>query len=260
MHGIYWVVRGAPLKPKSIHPAEFLLRNFLLYQFLSVLCVMSGIIIAIDGFSSTGKSTLAKQLAKRLGYVYIDSGAMYRAITLYFIRNNFDWKQDAEVGDALQNIELVFGPEGIYLNGECVEQAIRTLEVSSLVSEISALEPVRRFAVAQQQKMGLKKGLVMDGRDIGTTVFPQAELKIYLFAQPEIRTQRRFNELSAKNPAIQFDEVLANLKHRDHIDSTREISPLRQAEDAVLLDNSALTLNEQVDIAEAWARARIQAL
>ncbi|MBL7755474.1 MAG: (d)CMP kinase [Chitinophagaceae bacterium] len=221
---------------------------------------MSGIIIAIDGFSSTGKSTLAKQLAKRLGYVYIDSGAMYRAITLYFIRNNFDWKQDAEVGDALQNIELFFGPEGIYLNGECVEQAIRTLEVSSLVSEISTLEQVRRFAVAQQQKMGLKKGLVMDGRDIGTTVFPQAELKIYLFAQPEIRTQRRFNELSAKNPAIQFDEVLANLQHRDHIDSTREISPLRQAEDAVLLDNSALTLNEQVDIAESWARARIQAL
>ena len=221
---------------------------------------MSAIIIAIDGYSSTGKSTLAKQLAQRLGYVYIDSGAMYRAITLYFIRNGVAWKELNTVEDVLANIELHFGHEGIYLNGECVEQAIRTMEVSSVVSEVSTLESVRRFAVSQQQKMGNKKGLVMDGRDIGTAVFPQAELKIYLFANPEIRTQRRYDELKVKNPGIELDEVRANLHHRDHIDSTREISPLRQAEDAVILDNSTLTLDEQLDIAENWARQRIKDL
>lgn len=221
---------------------------------------MAAIIIAIDGYSSTGKSTLAKQLAQRLGYVYIDSGAMYRAITLYFIRHGVIWQEMYAVEYALTRIELHFAPEGMYMNGECVEQSIRTMEVSALVSEISTLEPVRRFAVSQQQKMGLKKGLVMDGRDIGTAVFPHAELKIYLFANPEIRTQRRYDELKAKNPAIELDEVRANLQHRDHVDSTREISPLRQAEDAVLLDNSTLTLGEQLDIAENWARERMQNL
>lgn len=222
------------------------------------------IIITIDGWSSCGKSTVAKQLARELGYVYIDSGAMYRAITLYFLRNHLDWTHHEAVADALKKIKLEFlsnhknGQSEIYLNGENVEYVIRDLVVAEKVSEVAAIGEVRQFAVKQQQDMGKKKGIVMDGRDIGTVVFPRAELKIFMTADKAIRVQRRFRELYEKNPNITIEEVKANLEMRDYIDSHREISPLRQAEDALLLDNSKLTMREQLDIALGWVYERLK--
>ena len=216
------------------------------------------IIITIDGWSSCGKSTLAKQLAKELGYVYIDSGAMYRAITLYFLRNHIDWTNKQEVINALKNIDLGFlsnhktGQTEMHLNGENVEYVIRDLLVAEKVSDIAAIMEVRTFAVAQQQQMGAGKGIVMDGRDIGTVVFPSAELKIFMTAENSIRVQRRFRELYEKNPNVTIEEVRGNLEMRDHIDSTREVSPLRKAKDALLLDNSKLTEKEQLHMALNW--------
>ncbi|MBL0146806.1 MAG: (d)CMP kinase [Chitinophagaceae bacterium] len=215
---------------------------------------MKKIIITIDGWSSCGKSTLAKQLAKSLGYVYIDSGAMYRAITLYFLRNHIDWTDVKEVNGALNNILLhfEFNPKSqqseIFLNDENVEYVIRDLVVAEKVSDVAAIKEVREFAVAQQQKMGEQKGIVMDGRDIGTTVFPNAELKIFMTADSAIRVERRFKELYEKNPNITIEEVKANLELRDYIDSHREISPLRKADDAFVLDNTNLTMSEQFEI------------
>ncbi|RYY49173.1 MAG: (d)CMP kinase [Chitinophagaceae bacterium] len=216
---------------------------------------MKKIIITIDGWSSCGKSTLAKQLAKSLGYVYIDSGAMYRAITLYFLRNHIDWTDEKEVEQALDHIHLHFEYNAkseqseIFLNDENVEYVIRDLVVAEKVSDVAAIAAVRKCAVAQQQKMGAKKGIVMDGRDIGTTVFPDAELKIFMTADIGVRVARRFNEMTAKNPNITIEEVKANLEMRDHIDSHREVSPLRQAADAILLDNTNIDMLEQLDIA-----------
>jgi cytidylate kinase len=210
------------------------------------------IIIAIDGWSSCGKSTLAKQLAKELGYIYIDSGAMYRAITLYFLRNHIDWTNEEEVVEALINITIEFrsnnkaGDSEIYLNEENVEYVIRDLVVAEKVSEVAAIKAVRSFAVAQQQKMGTEKGIVMDGRDIGTTVFPSAELKIFMTADNAVRVERRFKELFEKNPNITIEEVKANLEMRDYIDSHREISPLQKADDAVVIDNTNLTQSQQL--------------
>jgi cytidylate kinase len=221
------------------------------------------IIITIDGWSSCGKSTLAKQLASRLHYVYIDSGAMYRAITLYFLRNHIDWTNRESVAKALHNINLEFehnpnsGFYEIHLNGENVEYLIRDLVVAEKVSEVAAVREVREFAVAAQQKMGAVKGIVMDGRDIGTVVFPKAELKIFMTADNAIRVQRRFRELFEKNPNITIEEVKNNLEMRDYIDSHREFSPLRQAKDAIVLDNSNLTTQEQLDTALVWATERI---
>ena len=220
---------------------------------------MEKIIITIDGYSSCGKSTLAKQLAKRLGYIFIDSGAMYRAITLYFLDKQIDILDPDAIKRALGEIHLEFindtqkGQCDIWLNGENVEKKIRTPEISDHVSDVAALEAVRHFAVAQQQEMGKLKGIVMDGRDIGTTVFPHAELKIFMTASIEVRTHRRYEELKAKFPNITLEEVKENLLKRDYIDSTRKISPLRQASDAITLDNSKLSMPQQLDIAAGWA-------
>jgi cytidylate kinase len=224
---------------------------------------MKKIIITLDGYSSCGKSTLARQLANELNYVFIDSGAMYRAITLYFLRNHVDWTKEDAIHKALTEITLDFqyndltGQSDMYLNDENVEALIRDMLVSEHVSEVAALKEVREFAVAQQQKMGEKKGIVMDGRDIGTTVFPNAELKIFVTADPAIRVERRFKELYAKNPNITVEEVKTNLEMRDYIDSNREFSPLRKAEDAVDLDNSQLTREEQLALALKWAKERM---
>ncbi len=213
------------------------------------------IIITIDGWSSCGKSTLAKQLAKSLGYVYIDSGAMYRAITVYFLRNHIDWTDLREVDEALKNIHLHFEynvqseQSEIYLNDENIEYMIRDLVVAEKVSDVAAIAAVRTCAVAQQQKMGKRKGIVMDGRDIGTTVFPHAELKIFMTADISIRVERRYKEMYAKNPNITIEEVKSNLEMRDYIDSHREVSPLRKADDAILLDNSNISMEEQLDFA-----------
>jgi len=212
------------------------------------------IIIAIDGYSSCGKSTLAKALAVKLGYNYIDSGAMYRAITLYFLRNSVNMDSNTEVVEAINNITLSFvfnehrQASDIYLNDENAEPYIRDMLVSDKVSEVAAIKEVRTFAVAQQQQMGKKKGIVMDGRDIGTTVFPDAELKLFMTADPEVRVMRRFKELYENNHAITIEEVRHNLELRDYIDTTREESPLRKAEDAILLDNSTLNREEQLDM------------
>lgn len=220
------------------------------------------IIIAIDGWSSCGKSTLAKQLAKELDYIYIDSGAMYRAITLYLLRNAVDINNEAVVTEALQNIDLDFinnpvtGAAEIYLNDENVEHVIRDLVIAEKVSEVAAVKQIRDFAVAQQRKMGDKKGIVMDGRDIGTVVFPDAELKIFMTADNAIRVERRFKELFAKNPNITIEEVKNNLEMRDYIDSHREVSPLRQAPDALVLDNSHITREEQLQLALSWVKER----
>lgn len=213
------------------------------------------IIITIDGWSSCGKSTLAKQLAKKLEYLYLDSGAMYRAITLYFLRNNVDYNNAREIKEALKNITLEFIVNGysnqseIYLNGENVEYIIRDLIIAEKVSEVAALKDVRTFAVHEQQMMGSNKGIVMDGRDIGTTVFPHAEVKIFMVANESVRVERRFREMFDKNPNISLDEIKANIEMRDYIDSHREVSPLRKAEDAVELDNTNLTEKEQLDFA-----------
>ena len=225
---------------------------------------MKTIIITIDGWSSTGKSTLAKQLARELNYMYIDSGAMYRAITLYFIRHHVDWTIPQAVEEALKHIRLEFvanhknGQTEMWLNGENVEYVIRDLVVAEKVSEVAAVKAVREFAVSRQQEMGTKKGIVMDGRDIGTVVFPHAELKIFMTAEEAIRVQRRFKELYEKNPNITLAEVKQNLAHRDYIDSHREISPLRQAEDAIVLDNSHLSIKQQLHIAEGWVKERMK--
>lgn len=217
------------------------------------------IIITIDGKSSCGKSTLAKQLAIRLGYIYVDSGAMYRAITLYFLRNHIDWTDKKEVAEALANISIGFEysettqSSEIYLNEENVEYVIRDLVIAEKVSEVAAIKEVREFAVHLQQEMGKKKGIVMDGRDIGTTVFPGAELKIFMTADDAVRVERRFKELYRKNPNITIEEVKSNLELRDYIDSNREISPLRMAKDALILDNTNLTTEEQLELAVKWA-------
>ncbi|MDB5195775.1 MAG: cytidylate kinase [Flaviaesturariibacter sp.] len=209
------------------------------------------IVITLDGWSSCGKSTLAKQLARELGYIYVDSGAMYRAITLYFLRNHIDWTDTAAVEEALENISLEFiyneksQQSEIHLNGENVEYVIRDLVIAEKVSDVAAVKEVRTFAVAQQQQMGKKKGIVMDGRDIGTVVFPKAELKIFMTADNAVRVERRFKELYEKNPNISIEEVKANLEMRDYIDSHREVSPLRKADDAIILDNTNLTEDQQ---------------
>ena len=212
-------------------------------------------IITIDGWSACGKSTLAKQLAKKLGYLYIDSGAMYRAITLFFLRNHVNLSQTSEILEALDNINIDFrfNPDSlqsdIYLNNENIESLIRDLSIAEKVSDVAAIGEVRSFAVAQQQKMGENKGIVMDGRDIGTTVFPNAEIKLFMTADSAVRVGRRLKELNNKNPHITLEEVKRNLENRDYIDSTREISPLRKAEDAIILDNTHLSMDEQLEFA-----------
>jgi cytidylate kinase len=218
------------------------------------------IIITIDGWSSCGKSTLAKQLARELHYVYIDSGAMYRAITLHFLRNHVDWTNPGAVDHALGEIRLEFmtnhknGQTEMWLNGENVEYVIRDLVIAEKVSEVAAIRAVREFAVSRQQEMGKKKGIVMDGRDIGTVVFPHAELKIFMTADEDVRVQRRFRELYEKNPNVTLEEVKHNLSMRDYIDSHREVSPLRKAEDAIVLDNSHISMKEQLEIAKKWVK------
>lgn len=227
---------------------------------------MKKIIIAIDGWSSCGKSTLAKQLAKKLDYTYIDSGAMYRAITLFFIRNNVNWNNEEEVSRSLQQISLSFknntstGQSEIYLNDENVESFIRELSVAQKVSDVSTIKAVREYAVREQQKMGDGKGIVMDGRDIGTTVFPNAELKIFMDADNEVRAERRFKEMQVKNPSVTIEEVKENLSTRDYIDSHREISPLKKADDAIVIDNTHLTPEGQLELALQYVSKTVTAL
>lgn len=219
---------------------------------------MKKITIAIDGHSSCGKSTMAKDLARKIGYVYVDTGAMYRAVTLYALRNNlFDAdggiKED-ELKSRMGDISISFrlntatGRPDTYLNGENVEQDIRTMQVSNRVSPIAALPFVRQALVAQQQAMGKEKGVVMDGRDIGTTVFPDAELKVFVTASAEVRAQRRYDELKAKGMQADYNDILKNVQERDYIDSHRPVDPLRRADDALELDNSNMTIAEQ----KAW--------
>ena len=225
---------------------------------------MRKITIAIDGLSSCGKSTMAKDLAREVGYVYVDTGAMYRAVTLFALRNNMfgaDGNIDAAALErSMGEICISFclneatGRPDTYLNGERVEDDIRTMEVSARVSQVAALPFVRSAMVAQQQAMGRDKGVVMDGRDIGTTVFPDAELKIYVTASPEVRAQRRFDELKAKGMEADYAEILGNVEQRDYIDSHREVSPLRKADDAIELDNSHMTIAEQ----KQWLMARFR--
>lgn len=216
---------------------------------------MKKIVIAIDGYSSCGKSTMAKNLARQLGYVYVDTGAMYRAVTLYALRQQL-FEADGEVDAAslqrdMPDIRISFqfnkqtGKPDTYLNDELVEQEIRTMQVSEKVSKIAALPFVRTALVAQQQRMGKDKGIVMDGRDLGTVVFPDAELKIFVTASAEVRAQRRYDELQQKGMPARYDDILKNVQERDYIDSHREVSPLRKAEDAIELDNSNLTIDEQ---------------
>lgn len=225
---------------------------------------MKKIIIAIDGFSSCGKSTMAKDLAREIGYVYVDTGAMYRAVTLYALRNNLFNSDNTvkvdELEQQMKNITISFkfntetGRPDTYLNGELVEKEIRSLEVSSHVSPIAAVPFVRTAMVAQQQRMGGSKGIVMDGRDIGTTVFPQAELKIFVTASAEVRAQRRYDELQAKGMPADYADILKNVEERDYIDSHREVSPLCKADDAIELDNSHMTIPEQ----KAWLMEKYQ--
>ena len=207
------------------------------------------IIVAIDGFSSCGKSTIAKSLAKYAGYTYVDTGAMYRAIALYTLRHGLT--EEAAIIAALPNIQVGFvlieGIQHVTLNGEDVESLIRTLEVGNRASQISQIKEVRAFLVAQQQQMGLNKGIVMDGRDIGTVVFPNAELKLFLTASPEVRAQRRFDELVEKGEKPDYNAVLADVNDRDYRDTHRAESPLRQAEDAIVVDNSHMTREEQME-------------
>lgn len=216
---------------------------------------MKKITIAIDGHSSCGKSTMAKELARKLGYIYVDTGAMYRTVTLYAMRNNLFDSEGEVLTDELQkhmsNIKVSFcinketGRPDACLNDECVENIIRSIEVSNHVSKIAAIPFVREAMVDQQRRMGAEKGIVMDGRDIGTTVFPDAELKIFVTASARVRAQRRYDELQQKGMPADFDEILKNVEERDYIDSHREVSPLRQAEDAILLDNSDMTIPQQ---------------
>ena len=216
---------------------------------------MRKITIAIDGHSSCGKSTMAKDLAKSTGYVYIDTGAMYRAVTLYAMRNNI-FDDSNKVNEELlkqhmDDIKILFkfnpekGRPDTYLNGECVENEIRLMEVSSRVSYIAAIPFVRKVLVEQQQQMGRDKGVVMDGRDVGTVIFPDAELKIFVTASAQVRAQRRYDELKAKGEDVDFNEILKNVEERDYIDTHREVSPLKKADDAIVLDNSNMTIAEQ---------------
>lgn len=225
---------------------------------------MRKITIAIDGYSSCGKSTMAKDLAREIGYIYVDTGAMYRSVTLFAMRNSL-FDEDGsiktnELKDRMGEINISFklnsetGRPDTYLNGELVEKEIRTMEVSANVSKIAALPFVREALVTQQQAMGKEKGIIMDGRDIGTVVFPDAELKIFVTASAEVRAQRRYDELKAKGMPADFDDILKNVKERDYIDSHRETSPLRKADDALELDNSNMTIEEQ----KAWLMARYQ--
>ncbi|MGY0040587.1 (d)CMP kinase [Pedobacter sp. NJ-S-72] len=212
------------------------------------------VVVAIDGYSSCGKSTLAKALAKTLGFIYIDSGAMYRAVTLYFIRNHINVSDEAAVTDALAHIELNFHSRDyeshITLNGEEVSEEIRQMPVSETVSEISALKQVRKEMVKQQQRMGKSKNIVMDGRDIGTTVFADAQVKLFMTADPKVRAERRFKELQSKgDTTTTLEEVFENLAHRDYADTTRKESPLVRAEDAIILDNTEITPAEQLEFA-----------
>lgn len=225
---------------------------------------MKKITIAIDGFSSCGKSTMAKDLAKKLGYVYVDTGAMYRAVTLYAMRNglfNADGSvKTADLERQMNKINITFKPNktaerpDTYLNNELVENDIRTLEVSNHVSQIAAVPFIREAMVAQQQRMGKDKGVVMDGRDIGTTVFPEAELKVFVTASAEVRAQRRYDELKEKGMPADFNDILKNVQERDYIDSHREVSPLRKAPDAIELDNSHMTIAEQ----SAWLMDQVE--
>ncbi|MDC6352038.1 (d)CMP kinase [Zeaxanthinibacter sp. PT1] len=217
---------------------------------------MKKITVAIDGFSSTGKSTLAKQLAKALGYVYVDTGAMYRAVTLFALRNGFVGGEQNNMSALVKllpkiRLKFKFNPEmgfaEIYLNGENVENEIRKLEVSRYVSQVAAVQEVRFKLVDLQKQMGKDKGIVMDGRDIGTVVFPDAELKVFMTASPEVRANRRYKELIDKGDDVNFDEVLQNVRERDHIDSNREFSPLRKAEDAIEFDNGDMGREEQFE-------------
>ena len=223
---------------------------------------MKKITIAIDGHSSTGKSTLAKQLAKALDYIYVDSGAMYRAVTLYALEQGFISDEKFDPNALISNIENVnieFKKEGnnptvLYLNNKEVSSKIRGMEVSNLVSKVAALPQVRQCLVKEQRKMGQNKGIVMDGRDIGTVVFPEAELKIFMTASAQTRTQRRFNELTAKGEQVDFDKVYENITSRDYKDSTRADSPLTQAKDARVLDNTNLTQSQQYKIVMDWIK------
>ncbi|TKB96794.1 (d)CMP kinase [Pedobacter cryophilus] len=211
------------------------------------------IVVAIDGYSSCGKSTLAKALAKKLHFIYVDSGAMYRAVTLYFLRNDTDLNNHDLIIDALQHIDLNFHSRDyqshILLNGEEVSEEIRQMPVSENVSRISAIKEVRQAMVKQQQKMGKSKNMVMDGRDIGTVVFPHAQVKLFMTADPKIRAERRYKELIAKGEEVSLEEIFENLAHRDYQDTTREESPLTRAEDAIILDNTNLTEEEQLKFA-----------
>lgn len=225
---------------------------------------MKKIIITIDGYSSCGKSTLARELAAELGYVFIDSGAMYRAITLYFLQNHINWTDQKEVVKAMENISLSFkynddtGRCDMFLNNENVEYLIRDMVIAGKVSEVSAIKEVREFAVAAQREIGKDKGIVMDGRDIGTTVFPEAELKIFMTADPAVRVERRYAEIVAKNPNITLQEIKENLEKRDYIDTHREFSPLTQAKDAIVLDNSHISMTDQLKMAIEWTKERLQ--
>lgn len=224
------------------------------------------ITIAVDGFSSCGKSTLAKQLAAKLGYVYIDSGAMYRAVTLYALRNNMIVDEELDTKKliaSLDDVKIHFelnanGEPQTFLNGTNVEREIRKIYVSQWVSPVAAVPEVRHVMVAQQQKMGEAKGVVMDGRDIGTTVFPNAELKIFVTAEVDVRAQRRYDEMLSKGESADMAEVKQNLQERDRIDQSRAESPLRKADDAVVLDNSHITRDEQLQVAYDWAMERIK--
>ena len=213
----------------------------------------NNIVIAIDGYSSCGKSTLAKALAQKLHFIYVDSGAMYRAVTLYFLRNNVDLYDHEQVREALKSIHLNFHSRDyqthITLNDEEVSDEIRQMPVSDSVSAVSALREVRHEMVKQQQRMGRSKNIVMDGRDIGTVVFPDAQLKIFMTADPKVRAERRYKELYAKDPDITLEEVFENIAHRDYLDTTREESPLVRASDAIILDNTNLTPEEQLQFA-----------
>lgn len=222
---------------------------------------MKKIVIAVDGYSSCGKSTLAKQLSEELNYIYLDTGAMYRSVALYALQNQYDSK---ELIQQLDKINITFQKDGengkanTYLNGKNVEKEIRTMEVSNKVSEVSAIKEVRQKLVKEQKKLGKDKGIVLDGRDIGTVVFPHAELKIFMTADTDVRAQRRFKELRDKGEShISFEEVKENLKKRDYLDTTRNESPLKKADDAKILDNTSINRSEQLEVAVKWAKEKI---
>ncbi len=230
---------------------------------------MKNITISFDGFSSTGKSTIAKQIAKKLGYIYVDSGAMYRAVTLFAMRNNFISKNSFIKDNLIDNLDAIklsfkfnskLSFSEMYLNGENVEEEIRSLEVSNFVSQIAVVSEIRIKLVEQQQEMGKNKGIVMDGRDIGTVVFPNAELKFFINASANTRAKRRYNELINRGDDVSFDDILKNVTNRDFIDSNRKDSPLKKADDAIEIDNSNLTLDEQFDKIYEIVLRKLQAL